>query len=87
MRTLVVYTGTVVVATASVYYLLRLVSAKRDAAVKGELAVHIICRLDGISLLPSSRSNHIPISFFPFLYHERIRATIRLIRPSRSFSF
>jgi hypothetical protein len=50
MRTLVVYGTTIVLASASVYYLLRLASAKRDDTAKGELAVHNICRLDGISL-------------------------------------
>lgn len=48
MPTLVVYGGTVALATASVYYLLRLASAKRDAGTKGELAVHNSCRLDSV---------------------------------------
>lgn len=48
MPTLVVYGGTVLIATASVYYLLQLASAKRDADPKGELAVHNSCRLDGV---------------------------------------
>ena len=49
MRSLVVYGTTIAFATASVYYLLRLASAKRDAGAKGELAAHNYCRLDGIS--------------------------------------
>jgi hypothetical protein len=63
MRTLVVYGGTIVFATASVYYLLRLASAKRDTTTKGELAVHNLCRLDGISPFPPSRSHRLPIPF------------------------
>jgi hypothetical protein len=63
MRTLVVYGATIALGTASVYYLLRLVSAKRDATVKGELAVHNMYRLDGISLSPRPDLNLHTISF------------------------
>jgi hypothetical protein len=63
MRTLVVYGATIALGTASVYYLLRLASAKRDAAVKGELAVHNMYRLDGISLSPRPDLTVHPILF------------------------
>jgi pimeloyl-ACP methyl ester carboxylesterase/protein-tyrosine phosphatase len=82
MRTLVVYGGTVVLATASVYYLLRLASAKRDdTAAKGELAVHNICRLDGISLPSSFRSNHLPNPFSLFSIMKEFEQSADLYDP------
>lgn len=62
MPTLVVYGGTIAFATASVYYLLRLASAKRDAGAKGELAVHNSCRLDCVFFF--IQSIHSPNSCF-----------------------
>ena len=44
MSTLVVLGGTIVFATASVYYLSRVASAKRDSYTKGESVVHNSCR-------------------------------------------
>lgn len=46
MTALVVLGGTIVFATASAYYLSRLISAKRDVAAKGELAVHNLYHFD-----------------------------------------
>jgi len=68
MPTLVVYGGTIVFATAaSVYYLLRLASAKRDVGVQGELAVHNPVIFDGISPFHPYGSVHLPKLFFSFL--------------------
>lgn len=52
MSTLVVLGGTVVLATASVYYLSRIASAKRDSDAKGESVVHNSCCLRCSSTSP-----------------------------------
>jgi pimeloyl-ACP methyl ester carboxylesterase len=82
MRSLVVYGTTIAFATASVYYLLRLASAKRDAGTKGELAVHNYCRLDGISpSLSPYRSFRLPSTLFLFSIMKDLEQSADLYDP------
>lgn len=59
MTALVVLGGTIVFATASAYYLSRLVSAKRDVNAKGELAIHNRIHFDAPLLFL-----HLVLSFY-----------------------
>lgn len=63
MTALVVLGGTIVFATASAYYLSRLISAKRDVAARGELAVHNLYHFDAPLLFL-----HLELSFYLIHY-------------------